>query len=184
MKMVDSIVKWCNAVNPQSEKEDTIIRYGAELLIDNLLRVFIILLLGILLGKGYETAVILLVFYGIRSQAGGIHAKMSLGCGVSMTGVWLLSLLGGKTTGIPLWCILILYLVSVGITLTLVPQTVNREYYTEKMLRRKRYCTLLLLSYSCMAAYAKPEIRGFIMWAIVLEMGTVVLGWWENKRGD
>ena len=77
--MVDSIVKWCNAVNPQSEKEDTIIRYGAELLIDNLLRVFIILLLGILLGKGYETAVILLMFCGIRSQAGGIHAKMSLG---------------------------------------------------------------------------------------------------------
>lgn len=34
MKMVDSIVKWCNAVNPQSEKEDTIIRYGAELLIE------------------------------------------------------------------------------------------------------------------------------------------------------
>lgn len=177
MKMADLIVKWCNAVNPQSENEDMIIRYGAELLIDNLVRLLFVLCLGTLLGKGYETVIILFVFCGIRSQAGGIHAKTGFRCGASMTGIWLLSLLGGSSVDIPGWSIAILYLISAGITWIFVPQTVNREYYTEKMLRRKKYTTLFLISCSCIAADLMPEIRGFIMWALMMEMGTIVLGW-------
>ena len=180
--MADLIVKWCNAVNPQPENEDMIIRYGAELLIDNLARLLLILCLGVLLGKGYETVIILLAFCGIRSQAGGIHAKTGFGCGVSMSGICLLSLLGGSIVDILDGSILILYLIFVGITWIFVPQTVNREYYTEKMIRRKKCTTLFLINCFCIVAHVMTEVRGFIMWALMLEMGTVVLGWWKQKR--
>lgn len=180
--MADYLVRWCNQVNPQSEMDDMIIRYGAELLIDNLARLFLILILGAVAGRGYETILILAVFCGIRSQAGGIHAKTGWGCGASMAGIWLLCLFGEQVVKIPVWGIGAVYLVSVGITLVLAPQTVNREYYAESVIRRKKGTALLLITVFCMVAYLMFEIRGYIMWPLALEMGTVVLGWWKNRK--
>lgn len=180
--MAEYLIRWCNWVSPQSETDDMIIRYGAELLIDNLARLLLILILGAVAGRGYKTILILAVFCGIRSQAGGIHAKTGWGCGVSMAGIWLLSLLGGQMVKMPVWCMGVVYLVSMGITLVLVPQTVNREYYVESVIRRKKVTALLLITGFCVAAYLMCEIRGYIMWPLALEMGTVVLGWWKNKE--
>lgn len=182
--MTDQIVKWCNNISPRSEKENMVIRYGAELLIDNSIRLLMVLLAGCLIGKGYETIIILAVFCGIRSQAGGIHAKTGWGCGIGMFGVWLFSLVCSEMIGLPLWSIHIIYLVSMGITMVIVPQTVNRDCYSKKMILRKKVNTCFLLSFCYMVACGSVGIQGYVMWPLVVEMGTVVMGLEKKGRGE
>ena len=158
--MAEYLIRWCNWVSPQSETDDMIIRYGAELLIDNLARLLLILILGAVAGRGYETILILAVFCGIRSQAGEIHAKTRWGCGVSMAGIWLLSLLGGQLVKIPVWFLDAVYFVSLGTTLALAPQTVNREYYTESVIREKGTALFLII---CLCVAALSQITIYLL---------------------
>ena len=78
-KFSASICCLLNKINPRDEDDNITIQYGVELILDNLLKLLFIQLLGILLGKGVETFVILFVFCTLRLQAGGIHAKNKYG---------------------------------------------------------------------------------------------------------
>ncbi len=71
---------WLNKINPKSPEENEVIQYGMELFLDNIIKLIAILIIGIILGKGFETLIVLSTFCGLRLQAGGIHAKTGWGC--------------------------------------------------------------------------------------------------------
>ena len=54
--------------------------YGLELFLSAVLEVLAVLVLGILLGRVFETIAFFAAFIPLRSYAGGYHAKTHLGC--------------------------------------------------------------------------------------------------------
>lgn len=55
--MLSRLLEWCDKENPQNENENMVIRYGAELLVDNGLKILLLITLGFLIGKGAESVV-------------------------------------------------------------------------------------------------------------------------------
>lgn len=94
--MLDVFLEWCNQESPQSESENMVIRYGAELLIDNCLKIIFLLILGGMFGKGLESVVFLFVFCSLRFKAGGFHAKTGWGCALCMSLVWAIGILAAE----------------------------------------------------------------------------------------
>ncbi|MBQ8040751.1 MAG: accessory gene regulator B family protein [Lachnospiraceae bacterium] len=63
------------------EKEDyEIYLYGLEVLAENMGMTLAFLLMGIVIGRGWETGIYLSVFCGLRRYCGGYHAKTKRGC--------------------------------------------------------------------------------------------------------
>ena len=69
---------WCT--NSLNISQISIVEYGLEILIENILRVSIILAIGAIHNYGIETFISLSCFASLRFHAGGIHAKTNLGC--------------------------------------------------------------------------------------------------------
>lgn len=90
MDLLDKFVAWLSEKNPQTESENMVIRYGVELLLENILKILLLLGAGLLWGKGLETIIYLSVFCSIRTQAGGYHAKTGWGCCLCMLLVWMI----------------------------------------------------------------------------------------------
>lgn len=63
------------------EREDyEIYLYGLEVLAENIGMTLTFLIMGIIIGKGWETCIYLSVFCGLRRFCGGYHARTKNGC--------------------------------------------------------------------------------------------------------
>lgn len=70
-----------------NQKQIPVIQYGLEILLENILKIVLILIISLGLGYGLKAALILLCFASIRFHAGGIHAKTNWGCTLLMFAV-------------------------------------------------------------------------------------------------
>ena len=68
----------CKKVIKDDDRE--IYQYGFEQVFSSLLNIATMLLLGIILGKIYQSLVLILSFMALRSYSGGYHASTSLRC--------------------------------------------------------------------------------------------------------
>lgn len=81
------IINWCDRHYPMNGDAKTVVTYGIELLLNSGLKIAAILLAALLAGKFTETGIALACFCSLRSFAGGVHMKSSLGCFLSMVSV-------------------------------------------------------------------------------------------------
>ena len=106
--LTDKILNWCIRISPLPESQKTIVRYGIELFLDNILKTTLIVAAGFLIGQGPQTILVLIAFSGLRSKAGGFHMQTSLGCTGAMLTVWVGSLFRklccGQALGLQLSC--------------------------------------------------------------------------------
>lgn len=70
----------------QSEKE--IYTYGYEIVLENAVKTFILLILGILLKKAIVTGIFILAFTTLRTYCGGYHAKKAWQCDICTLVLW------------------------------------------------------------------------------------------------
>lgn len=174
MYLLDGFLDWCNQVNPQSESENMMIRYGAELLVDNALKIIFLLVLGFVLGKGLESAVFLLAFCSLRFKAGGYHAKTGWGCALCMLIVWTIGLLAAEQISMSIEGVLILTFFMIPIIIWKAPKTINRDCYTVKeIIKAKDFAVVILLACIFMAVMY-IELRSLIMCAVTLEVMTLL----------
>lgn len=89
-KITTSMIE--NCIIDENEKE--VYAYGMELMISTLISTTIILGLGIVLNRFWNTLFLVLPFYCIRIYAGGIHAETYIKCNLSFTVGFLFTLLG------------------------------------------------------------------------------------------
>lgn len=172
--MLDSLLEWCNQENPQSESENMIIRYGAELLIDNGLKIIFLLILGFALGQGVESAVFLFVFCCLRSQAGGFHARTGWGCSLCMLIVWGIGISVAKWMDVSLVGVLALTSCLIPITIWKVPKTINRDCYTVTTINKAKIYATVILCVCIGMAVIHIEWRSLIMCAVTLEVMTLL----------
>ena len=181
-KMASMLNSWMNQISPKSKEENDVIQYGIELLLDNIVKFIFIQIIGIMIGKGLETLLILTAFCGLRLQAGGIHAKTGAGCGFSMLLIWALSLTGHIYLPIRLSLLPYIYIISVIAILIFAPRTINIEYFTPKDIRKKKLYSIAVLTIFMTAAYLDPPMRELLIYPIVLEILTLFPKNKTNKK--
>lgn len=175
---------WLNKISPKNQEENKVIQYGMELLLDNIIKLFVILLIGVVLGKGFETLVVLSAFCGLRLQAGGIHAKTGLGCGLSMMLVWALSILGDVFFEINVLLLPFIYIVSVIIIVCCVPRTINIEHFSSQDKLIKKIHSIIALTLMMGIAFLIPTLRGLIIYPVILEVLTLLPKNKMNVKGE
>lgn len=164
------LCNWMNRINHKSQEENTIIQYGIELLLDNFLKFIMIQILGILMGKGFETFLILVAFCSLRLQAGGIHAKTGVGCGIGMAMIWGISLLSAKYLPIDMACIPYIYICSLIVTLFCVPRTINIEYFSQQDIIKKKLYSFVVLTILVVVAFLFPSLKELIVYPVIIEV--------------
>ncbi|MDR2022412.1 MAG: accessory gene regulator B family protein [Hungatella sp.] len=169
---------WLNKINPKSPEENEVIQYGLELFLDNIIKFIVILIIGIVLGKGFETLIVLSTFSGLRLQAGGIHAKTGWGCGLSLLLVWGISILGHTFVEVKSVFIPFIYFVSVLIIVCCVPRSINIEYFSSQDKLKKKLSSIIALTLMMTVAFFNPVFRGLIIYPVILEVLTLLP---ENK---
>ncbi len=171
-------------INPRSKEENEVIQYGFELVLDNLLKLLFIEFIGILMGKGLETFIILISFCTLRSQAGGIHAKTNAGCAFGMVIVWGLSLLGSSFIRIGDLTLIMFSLVAVVAIIIFSPKSKNIEFFTNStVVKKKTFSTVIALILMIMA-FVFVDFRELIVWSVSLEVLTLLPKNKEKVKGD
>lgn len=173
-----------NKINPRDEDDNITIQYGVELILDNLLKLLFIQLLGILLGKGVETFIVLFVFCTLRLQAGGIHAKTNMGCFLGMLLIWFLSLSGAVTFKLNLLNVMTIYMFSLTVFVCMVPKSKNITYFTRSAILRKKTTSILLLSLLVLIAVYNENLRELIIYPVALEVLTLLPPNKDVMKGD
>lgn len=181
-KMALIINNWMNEISPKSKEENDVIQYGIELMLDNIVKFVFIQIIGIIIGQGMETLLILLAFCGLRLQAGGIHARTGTGCGLSMLLIWALSLAGYCYLPIELSFLPYIYIISSIIILFLAPRTINIEYFTPKDILKKKLYSIAVLTLIMTVAYLNPSLVELLIYPVVLEILTLFPKNKTNKK--
>lgn len=175
---------WLNNISPRSQEENKVIQYGMELLLDNIIKFIVILLIGIVLGRGLDTFLVLSVFCGLRLQAGGIHAKTGLGCGFSLLLVWAISILGDIFLDIRAVFLLYIYIVSALVILCCAPRTINIEYFNSQDKIRKKLYSIIVLTIIMVIAFLNPSVRVLLVCPVILEVITLLPKNKTNVKGE
>lgn len=169
-----SFCSWMNKISPKSQEDNTVIQYGMELLLDNVIKFLFIQLLGIAIGKGLETFVVLAAFCGLRLQAGGIHAKTGWGCGLSMLLIWAVSIIGDVLFNIRIYYLPYVYVFSFIIIIFCVPRTMNIEHFHSKEKLIKKLKSIVVLSFIMVVACFNVVLREFLIIPVILEVLTLL----------
>lgn len=183
-KIAVDFCDWLNKVSPRDPEENEVIQYGMELFLDNVIKIIVILFIGIVLGKGFESVVVLSTFCCLRLQAGGIHAKTSLGCGFSALLIWAVSILGDIYFDMRVSFLPYVYIVSVFVILCCVPRTINIEHFSSQDKLRKKLNSIIVLTLMMVVAFLNPALRELIIYPVILEVLTLLPKNKINVKGE
>jgi len=92
-KISQWVADWIFKNNQSKKSMQPIVRYGIEAMLNSFLKVFVLLTIGCMFGKFYETVVVLCSFGLLRKFAGGVHCKTDIGCFLSMFVICAISML-------------------------------------------------------------------------------------------
>lgn len=163
-----------NKINPRSEEDNIAIQYGFELILDNIIKLLFLQILGIFLGKGFETFIILFSFCALRLQAGGIHAKTNVGCSLGMLLVWGLSLVGSTIIKLEIPYIIIIYIISMIVMFCFAPKGKNINHFTSSSKLKKKLMSMLIISLFTIIAILNSNLRELFVYPVTLEVLTLL----------
>lgn len=172
--MVEKLVAWCDKENPQTKEENMVTQYGAELLVENCFKICLLLVLGSVLHKGYETMIFLSVFCSLRTQAGGYHAKTGWGCMLCMVAVWGIGIFGAEMVKMSRIWVCVIFIIAVCIIICEVPKTINKDCYTQESINHKKINAIIILGLSTLISMLCYTKRTLIMCAVALEVMTLL----------
>lgn len=165
---------WLNKLNPQSGEDNAVIQYGLELVLDNLIKLLILQFLGFLIGKGWETLIILFTFCLLRLQAGGAHARTNLGCSLSMMLIWVISLLGQAYILFETTILIFLTIVDVLIIWLCAPKSKNIDYFTSSSIFKRKLSSSLIFIIFAIISFFNVNLRSLLIIPATLEVITLL----------
>lgn len=167
-----SITKWCNKKRKLHYIENSVIEYEVELFIENIIKLFIITILGFIINRGIETIIALTVFCILRYHAGGYHMKTNVGCMVIMTLIWALSLGIGENINLSNITCIGIYIVVLVIVIYCAPADFsNKHILSLQEKKKKKIISLLIVTFFFLAGtiFNNNVIKGVVIVAICLE---------------
>lgn len=74
------LARRCTRGGEYTEGQKLLVTYGMEIILNNVLKYVLMFLLALLLGRGAEALVMLILFAVLRCLLGGAHCKTDTGC--------------------------------------------------------------------------------------------------------
>lgn len=170
-----------------TEEQTEVLVYGYTLLLENLYKTLILIAVACLTHTIRETCIIIGSFAALRSCAGGIHCKGSLGCTASMLGIWGLGLVVAHVI-LPVPLLVILLGIIIWIIVRYAPRsTQNNPIVDEKVRKQKKagsIGTVAVLSIAGIICYGlgEPSVLNMILTSMFLEAFSILL--LKEKEGE
>lgn len=183
--LAGKITEWCLKRKEMSETQAVAVTYGIELLFNSLFKLIGLLLLGIIFHRTWDVILSIGCFSLLRSFAGGVHMKTSLGCFLSMVCVWILSCVGAEyITYLPLAVMIALTVLIVVLIKRYAPFfTQNNPITDERILRKKNIGAALTASALLAVIWLVPVWRLKMIMLIPVTLETLsMLPCWHGKR--
>lgn len=181
-KFAVCMTNWLNNYYPREHIEQIKLEYGIEVLLDNLIKIIVILNFGAVLGILKESLVVWIGFGALRIQAGGYHCNTNIGC-------WMISIavvLGGgalvHVNMIPLGVAAVVLLLSVVVAVLYAPSgTTNNPISPQYYKPMKMRSILLILIYLSITIFdTKYGIGKMLAIGTVCEIVSLLP--WVNRK--
>lgn len=176
-RMSEQITAWCSRVCPMQQEQEIAVRFGLELLLENLIKFVGIFLIAGIFGFADKVAIFCLIFCPFRMLAGGIHMKTGTGCFLFMLILIGIGLLCGKYLAISQGLRWLLYGGVIALCLLYAPRDTRKNPIAFASVRSaKKYLSVLFCVF-CMAVVewtATDEIKVLAVTAIILEAVTIL----------
>lgn len=137
-KTARAITLWTSKYSPLGEVEERVICYGVETFLESIMAIGMFIFIGIGIGRGMETAISLLGFGILRTQAGGFHCEKKWNCRSCMLLLLGLSLCMGELTEFSVMMRSVLFLLMGGITWILAPVDGKKNKIRDEAVRRRK----------------------------------------------
>lgn len=169
------IVSWLDQYYPRSEIEKIKMRYGMEVVLDNVSKLIGFILISALLGCLKKTMILLLVFGLLRLFAGGVHMDSSLAC-FFVTG---LIVVGGSVVSINYQADRLFFVFIMGILCILAyiyapSGTIEHPVKPEDRMGAKYRTLFLMFIYGGVGFLASDLIMTLIMIGSTCEIITIL----------
>lgn len=184
--LASKITAWCLRRNEMSETQAIAVTYGIELIFNSLFKMIGLILLGLVFGRAWDVILSIGCFSLLRSCAGGVHLKSSLGCFLSMAMVCVLSCVGAEYIG---------YLpIGVMIALTIGIIVVNKLYapfFTEnnpiedgKLIKKKNIGAVIISVILLAIIWITPiwKLKMIMLIPVTLETLSILPCWHGTKK--
>lgn len=177
------ITEW-SFMQSENKEDREVVEYGIEIFLETIIKFVILICIGAVIGRFTETLLILAVFSGIRISAGGIHARTSMGCTVTMLLVVVVSLIAADKVLIPIWGSAMCFGISTLIIIRYSPNgsQANELLDKEEKINKRKWALLIVLFFCILSILA--EYRSLILTAVFLEMATIIMAAVKEEERD
>jgi accessory gene regulator B len=177
--IIDYIYGKISSQEDLGKDEQAMIRYSLEVVVNTFIKLLMVYIAFLLIGKSMEFLYILVCVVGLRSFSGGLHFESFSGC----VGFTLLYFLGTLTLSILLpttdWLIYITCLIAFTITLLFAPViSPKRPKYPIKKIRRFKIVSLIFIiiylgAYMVIGKHAFFEVT---VWGLIIHIVQLFIG--------
>ena len=179
-RLANRITSW--SLGPEYDEESDrfqIVSYGILLIIETVYKILILIILGAIFERMIETMAFLIGFCGLRRNAGGIHMKTSMGCMMSVIGLWLVCIFA-SCWHINLPVYVCLFLLTLLLVAWYAPcATVNNPIRSRSLRNKKRLYSIIYVMGISIGGYIMGcigyiSIRKVLVCAMTVEALTIV----------
>ncbi|MBO5237286.1 MAG: accessory gene regulator B family protein [Lachnospiraceae bacterium] len=190
-KLANKIVHWsCSNQSELGSEQEEILVYGYVLLLENAYKLLVLLIVALLTHTLTETIIIVGSLVLLRNFCGGVHCHGSIGCTLSMIGVWLAGLFVSKID-IPVPVIFVMAGIIIWTIVRYAPQTTrNNPIQNISVLKRKRIGAILVMFFLFGAAYVsgilwgRTDIMNMILTAMLIEVISMLILVEKEEKSD
>lgn len=176
MRLAERITNWCASKIEMDELKKIEIKYGIELILENFVKMAVLLLLGALFGTIFETILILAVFCTLRLFAGGIHMKTSIGCFAFTLVTWVFCLWGSKAISWSNHITIFLLCLCIMIVSLYAPADTRKNPITDNEVRdqKRKGAIITVVILSLLILFFPPNIKILMLFAMMAEVVTIL----------
>lgn len=181
--------KIANTVGTYSADELEVINYGLMIFVSTIFKLSVIMLIAAFLGILKPVLVAFFAFGILRTFAGGMHAKTSLQCLISMILIYLAIVYGATYIPINTFYKSVLFLIGFILIFFYAPaDTAEKPILNEKQKKILRFCALITITLLYITSLLTPEtLSNTITFAAFMECITITPAAYyitKSKRGD
>lgn len=181
-KLANKIVRWSySSQDALDSEQEEILAYGYVLLLENAYKLLILLVVALLTHTLTETIITIGSLILLRNFGGGVHCHGSIGCTLSMIGVWLAGLFVSMID-IPIPVLCVMTGIIIWTIVRYAPQTTrNNPIQNISVLKRKRIGAILVMFFLFGAAYVsgflweRTDIMNMILTAMFIEVISMLI---------
>lgn len=180
--LASKITDWCFKRSVMSETQMEVVTYGIELIFDSLFKMIGLVILGMIFGYTWEVILSIGCFSFLRSAAGGLHMKSSLGCFLSMVSVGVLSIAGAELIShLPIAVLILLSIGIVVINKLFAPFfTHNNPIEDERIIKNKNLRAVIISALLLVIIWFVPIWRVKLLMLIPVTLETLsILPCWH-----